>query len=222
MESKRKLKRRECLLLIAFVCAAALVGVSPDGITSAPASDEFAGIEYRRRLLCYYRAPDHPEIPQDLRDPYNMFRKNLSGELLILPTSMRGYSTVARSKMQAFRVKTHRGSPILIYQVSVVLRDQFHADCHGLTFLGGKFWLDNRDVDTVLKDGGWRNVDEEDVREGDIAIYRNESGRVVHSALVAERDTKGRILVLTKSGSHPREHNVWANKILVRDFDQFL
>jgi hypothetical protein len=38
------------------------------------------------------------------------------------------------------------------------------------------------------------------VHEGDIAIYRDDKGRIFHSALVAGRDPDGNVLVNTKNG----------------------
>jgi hypothetical protein len=221
MTTQGYLTRRVWLLFITLLSALPHLFVSPDGMTFPLPKEAFPGIEYRGRLLTYHRPPSSPEFPVDPRDPYNLFQKTAKGEILILPAPFHGFSPVAGAKVQSFRVKTHKGTPVLIYRTSIMLRRQFQADCHGLTFMNGAFWINSQDVDTILRDGKWRNIAEDDVREGDIAVYRNAKAQIVHSAEVMKRDETGRILVYTKSGSNPHEYNVWADHILVNDPNLF-
>src|SRR5581483_9499982 len=47
------------------------------------------------------------------------------------------------------------------------------TNCHGLTFLGGKYWLKGNAVDMVLEDNGYVAV--EDPKIGDLVVYRSPS-----------------------------------------------
>src|SRR5688500_3612255 len=47
------------------------------------------------------------------------------------------------------------------------------TDCHGLTFTEGKYWIDNDQVDTILKHDSYKELNPSDrVRVGDVAVYR--------------------------------------------------
>lgn len=75
-----------------------------------------------------------------------------------------------------------------------LLRDARHADrvirvagpsdlsnCHGWVFTGGKFLLSPDDVERILADNGYQEVQEP--QPGDLVIYR-QGGAVAHSAVV--------------------------------------
>lgn len=66
-------------------------------------------------------------------------------------------------------------------------------DCHGLTFSGGKTWINNDQVNSpIVADQGWAAVAEKDVKVGDVVIY-NKGGSVTHTGIVTKTDGKGKV-----------------------------
>jgi hypothetical protein len=55
-------------------------------------------------------------------------------------------------------------------------------DCHGWVFTAGRYWVRGRDVDAILQDNGYRKVSVP--QPGDVVVYRDVSGAVLHTALV--------------------------------------
>lgn len=55
------------------------------------------------------------------------------------------------------------------------------SNCHGWVFTGGKFLLSPEDVELILKENGYAEVQEP--QPGDVAVYR-QGGTVSHTALV--------------------------------------
>ncbi len=62
----------------------------------------------------------------------------------------------------------------------------FLCDCHGLTFVDGQYWINDDQVDSLLKGDGYKKTDTPE--PGDVGVYRNERGEVVHSVTVTGVD----------------------------------
>ena len=65
------------------------------------------------------------------------------------------------------------------------------TDCHGLTFTRGKYWLNDKDnkdgfsqIEAILRDEYLKVPDGKLPLPGDVAIFRNSEGDIVHSATV--------------------------------------
>jgi len=56
------------------------------------------------------------------------------------------------------------------------------CNCHGWVFTQGQCWIRGASVDGILNDNDYTPT--EAPRPGDIAVYRNEAGEVLHSAVV--------------------------------------
>lgn len=56
------------------------------------------------------------------------------------------------------------------------------CNCHGWVFAEGKYWIKPDDVELILKDNGYQIVHEP--LAGDLVIYRDSSGYIVHSGVV--------------------------------------
>jgi hypothetical protein len=93
------------------------------------------------------------------------------------------------------------GTPIKAYfNLNSSEAPEYNTDCHGLTFTNGDYWIDNTEVDKILKGDGYKKVD--DTREsksstslskakvGDVVIYRDANGNILHSATVEEVNIK--------------------------------
>jgi len=162
--------------------------------------------------LTYYRAPEHLVPPQNSLDPYDVFQKDAHGDLLITATEKKVSSPYAGAEFRGYVLKTKKGSSLLVYEGTPTRGVRFKSNCHGLTFLAGEYWLMPKPVETILKDGGWAMVRPVDVKRGDVAIYRDLRGQIVHSARVVGQDARGHVLVDSKDGYDAERSQVWAYK----------
>jgi RHS repeat-associated protein len=89
------------------------------------------------------------------------------------------------------------GRPIEAFQ-NVNGRTNFQCDCHGLTFADGKFFIDNSQVRNILAGDGYSSV--AGPRQGDVAVYSDKSGNVVHTTTVVSVDKKGNVMVAGLGG----------------------
>ena len=72
------------------------------------------------------------------------------------------------------------------------LNNPMATDCHGVTFADGRFWIHNDQVNNILKDDDYFVVvGPGGAIIGDIVVYRNSSGEIVHSATVSKVDAYG-------------------------------
>ena len=76
------------------------------------------------------------------------------------------------------------------------------ANCHGWVFTAGRFLLKGNDVDRILCDNHYYVVS--DPKPGDIVIYRNEAGAILHTALVQGVLTDGTVITESKWGVDQR------------------
>jgi hypothetical protein len=89
------------------------------------------------------------------------------------------------------------------------------ANCHGWTFAGGHFGVDDSYVPVILKEHGYSPVQEP--KNGDIVIYHHENGRIGHSGFVRSSATNREIVIESKWGpfsvfTHPLQAHlgVWS------------
>lgn len=71
------------------------------------------------------------------------------------------------------------------------------ANCHGWVFASGQHLLWRDGVERILEDNGYQNCS--DPRPGDLIIYRNQDGEIVHTGLV-KADVFGELLIESKWG----------------------
>jgi hypothetical protein len=71
------------------------------------------------------------------------------------------------------------------------------CNCHGWIFLGGHYWLEDRDVEVVLQDNGYQAIAEP--HAGDLTLYRDAAGGIQHSGVVVAVTDSG-VLVESKWG----------------------
>jgi hypothetical protein len=87
------------------------------------------------------------------------------------------------------------------------------GNCHGWVFTGGRYWVPSEEVDRIVKDNGYRPVTQP--RAGDLVVYREPDGKVVHSGVVRFVDEEGQPLVESKWGLagrflHPADRHCYA------------
>ena len=84
------------------------------------------------------------------------------------------------------------------------------CNCHGWVFAGGHNWLLGQEVDHILADNHYEAVSAP--HEGDLCVYRDDKGAVLHTALVRSALPDGTVLVEGKWGGlgvflHPADHS---------------
>lgn len=84
-----------------------------------------------------------------------------------------------------------------------------NCNCHGWVFTGGRFWIEGRYVDDILRDNDYREVTK--ARPGDLIVYRSDDGVVSHTGIVRQV-SEGLTLVEGKWGN--------VGRYLHRDRDQ--
>lgn len=77
-------------------------------------------------------------------------------------------------------------------------------NCHGLTFAARRTCVwEPSEIEKILEDDAYKEVQEVDVLPGDIIIYREDNGEIIHSGLVVQRPNEATFnlpLVLSKWG----------------------
>jgi hypothetical protein len=197
--------------VVIFAILAGLTGVAIRS-TEALHRDELMvpPLKLHGLSLTYYRAPAHAFPPENAFDPYDSFQKDENGDLIIAATHHGFVSQFTQSGYRGFMLKTHTGTPVLVYQETPARRFQYKSNCYGLTFLGGEYWLVGTEVDKILQDGQWTVITEPSARAHDVAVYRDLTGCIVHTAKVVGRDHEGRVLVDSKNGWHQALRSVRA------------
>jgi hypothetical protein len=187
----------------------AVVMISNDS-RSVSAVTETSLIQIRDHTLAFYRAPEHAHPPVNMLDPYDSFQKDADGNLIITSTGKNLFSNFTQSNYQGYTVKTRKGTPVIVYQDSPARKRRHKSNCHGLTFLDGDYWMMGSQVDRILTDNDWVTVSEAKARLGDVAVYQDVKGRIVHTAQVVGRDRSGHVLVNSKDGFEPEVRHVRA------------
>src|SRR5262249_36987556 len=71
------------------------------------------------------------------------------------------------------------------------------TNCHGWVFAAGQFWLKGEDGPWILEDNGYQPVERPQAQ--DIAVWRDPSGQVTHTAVVRSAED-GQVLLESKWG----------------------
>jgi hypothetical protein len=88
-------------------------------------------------------------------------------------------------------------------------------NCHGWLFTGGKHLLRGRSVELILRDNRYRAVTAP--AAGDLAVFRNLSGALTHTALVRGLGEGGTVLLESKWGGGGRYIHTAARHIYAED-----
>jgi hypothetical protein len=85
---------------------------------------------------------------------------------------------------------TDRGTPVRLWRPAerwpgaAVDRTDDACNCHGWVFTGGRYWVGADAVELILTENGYAVVAAPAV--GDLVVYRDDAGRVIHTACVVE------------------------------------
>lgn len=69
--------------------------------------------------------------------------------------------------------------------------NRMDTDCHGVTFTGGEYWINDDQVEQLLAGGGFTMTG--NPQPGDVLVYRNAGGDVVHSVTVTTVDSASKV-----------------------------
>ncbi|MEG5049402.1 MULTISPECIES: peptidoglycan-binding protein [unclassified Microcoleus] len=94
-----------------------------------------------------------------------------------------GSSGSSRRMSSGFNEKTFLESVKMSDKVKKLSDITTEYDCHGFTFLAGAEWINNGEVEKILKDNGYSVAQNPSV--GDVVIYRDNQGLIQHSGIVA-------------------------------------
>jgi hypothetical protein len=81
---------------------------------------------------------------------------------------------------------------------SLIPDNRMDTDCHGVTFADGEYWINNDQVDKVLSGSSYTQTSSP--KQGDVGVFRDSSGNVVHSVTVSGVDSNGNVTSVTGLG----------------------
>jgi hypothetical protein len=68
-----------------------------------------------------------------------------------------------------------------------------HSNCFGWVLTGGRYWLGETDAEAVLRENGYQTVAAPN--PGDLVVYRDQGGNLMHTAVVRAVCNDGEVLV---------------------------
>src|SRR5205814_4610006 len=133
---------RQALILVGFV-AVLMLTTTFGGRLSERLENQIPFMKIRDYTVTFYSAPEHATPPGNLLDPYDSFVKDANDDLVMSATGTNVFSEFNSTEYREYVLKTHRQHPIRVYQATPSRRKRYMSNCHGLTFLGGSYWLNN-------------------------------------------------------------------------------
>lgn len=79
------------------------------------------------------------------------------------------------------------GTPIVAMQ-NVDGHAGWDTDCHGVSFADGEYWINNSEVNSILAGDGYSSKSNGQYSTGDVVVYYDYSGNVIHSATITSTD----------------------------------
>jgi hypothetical protein len=90
-----------------------------------------------------------------------------------------------------------KASDLLLHVIRLAPADDV-CNCHGWVFAGGLYWIGGKEVDPILTENDYHPVKKPGL--GDLVIYRDASGTILHSAVVRALPEGLPVLVESKWG----------------------
>ena len=136
--------------------------------------------------------------PVNRTDPFGLLERDAEGHIIEKFVSYdQSRHNSEGSDVARVLLKADNGTPI---KASINLTDDktLDANCHGVTFGDGKFWINPGEVPKILNGDGYSSVTNPKI--GDVALYKNEANVAVHSVTVSGKDKDGNLLGTGKAG----------------------
>jgi hypothetical protein len=179
-----------------------------------------ARLEQRPQATTPPRPPTGKILSNIQRKGAEAFKRDASGKIKAEKTSkpfISGHGGAPGEKfvLEEYALELNDGSKITAFKSKgridpatgkIVPDARMDSDCHGVTFTDGEYWINNDQVDQMLAGGGYMKTTT--AKPGDVLVYRDENGEVVHSVTVTEVDKNGKpTKVSGLGGIEMKEHS---------------
>jgi RHS repeat-associated protein len=151
-------------------------------------------------------------------DPLGELKRDANGELVVENTNWNDSGNVKLGHLPDGRILhvlkvylfTDTGKRVEAWIVGRHNEvDGAYFDCHGYTLADGKYWINDDQVDDILREDQWSKVaggdigkdgqsqvDVRDIRPKDIIVLRDRNGKVIHSMKVVHVDGYFRVVLV--------------------------
>lgn len=130
-------------------------------------------------------------------DPYGLLQRDANGNLIYIHQKyfMFSHGSGYKSFGSFGYLIADDGQKIQAYQNKLFFRPNANTDCHGFSFADGQYWINNSQVNKLLKGDGYNLVGSGTYNNGgyhltgghpktnDIIVYKNNLNEVVHSGI---------------------------------------
>jgi RHS repeat-associated protein len=138
--------------------------------------------------------------PLRYTDEDGLLKRDKSGNLIFEPVGLprfERHTSGEGSTVQYGYLTADNGDKILAFK-NIGSNYLLDCDCHGLTFADGEYFIDNGQVKTLLAGDKYQITNDPQI--GDVAIYTNSNGDVVHSTTVVGVDENGNVVEVAGLG----------------------
>jgi RHS repeat-associated protein len=125
-------------------------------------------------------------------DPDGKVIRDSKGEVVFVPVAKikLEFPDKKMRDVEAGYIFGNDGTRILVYQ-NLTSDKGADTDCHGVSFVDGKYWMDNSQVPTLLKADKYQEVEEKSSKKADVVVYTDKTGNVEDSKTVVTNDKNG-------------------------------
>jgi hypothetical protein len=146
--------------------------------------------------------------PLHFVDPTGTIKRDANGQIIFVAQGKvdKNFTNGDSRKgtMQPGYIQADNGKKIQAFQ-QVGGSPAYKSDCHGLTFADGKYWVDNDQVNKILKGDGLEKT--KTPQAGDAAVFKA-NGEVVHSLTVTGVSDTGAVTEVSGlGGTEPASHS---------------
>lgn len=140
--------------------------------------------------------------PLRFDDPDGRLKRDKTGQVIFKKESEKyvrhGGAPFVNFHVEVGYVIADNGDRIEAYRAHDTKDVRMKCDCHGLTFADGRLWINDGVVNRLLQGDQYKKTDKP--RVGDVAIYRDKWGKVVHSMTVTAVDKEGNVTEVSGLG----------------------
>lgn len=180
------------------------------GVLSAPRIQAGSLLVLGGMLLTWQAYALDRGLEREIMDAENILNP-LTGAPSLEPQSDLRFQTDAGQPIPVYRAMAHPDAESSTSAEVTYLRNQsldfkviqtgppdLKYNCHGWVFTGGRCWIRGGTVDQILRENRYQIVSRPE--PGDVAVYRQPNGEVMHTALVRALSEDGTILLESKWG----------------------
>jgi RHS repeat-associated protein len=128
--------------------------------------------------------------PMNRIDPDGRIIRDTNGQIVYVSSGYEkdfAHSSGSIACMEIGYIFTDNGQPIEVLKNIGKADKGWDTDCHGFTFADGKYWINNNQVENILKGDNYNIIDLEQAKCGDIVVYYK-GNDVQHSVTIVNSD----------------------------------